>query len=193
MIQQLEWDFDAMLAEVNPEPARALWRGPAPLHFTTEVYTLEQFAEAFKEFKELYGNFNCFAASHMWHLGYSGGSDTPGHFMQVLSAELGCWHWGRGCQCVSAHLQRAICACGWATNIVVSDATAVETWHDHAWPGWRDLPVVVKSVDKMPGYPDEWKVPGAPVITHRESGGTRHVPGRSPFGGYDMSDSAVAA
>lgn len=32
-----------------------------------------------------------------------------------------------------------------------------------------------------------WQRPGVPVRTHRQSHGTRHVPGRSPLGGYDLA------
>ncbi|WP_404442901.1 hypothetical protein LG315_08505 [Microbacterium marinum] len=31
------------------------------------------------------------------------------------------------------------------------------------------------------------RVPGAPILTERGPYGTRHVPGYSPFGGYDLS------
>ena len=40
-------------------------------------------------------------------------------------------------------------------------------------------------------YPKSMQVPGAPMITERRSFGTRHVPGRSPWGGYDISHTAV--
>ncbi|GAA3539292.1 DUF6349 family protein [Nocardioides daeguensis] len=40
-------------------------------------------------------------------------------------------------------------------------------------------------------YPEAMQVTGAPVITERNNAGTRHVPGRSPWSGYDLSDSAL--
>ncbi|MBM7510238.1 hypothetical protein JOE61_004052 [Nocardioides salarius] len=40
-------------------------------------------------------------------------------------------------------------------------------------------------------YPKSMQVPGAPMITERRPFGTRHVPGRSPWGGYDISHTAV--
>jgi len=40
-------------------------------------------------------------------------------------------------------------------------------------------------------YPAAMRVAGAPVITERSCWGTRHVPGRSPWGGYDLSHTAV--
>lgn len=40
-------------------------------------------------------------------------------------------------------------------------------------------------------YPKSMQVPGAPMITERRPFGTRHVPGRSPWGGYDISHTAI--
>jgi hypothetical protein len=40
-------------------------------------------------------------------------------------------------------------------------------------------------------YPKSMQVAGAPIITERRPYGTRHVPGRSPWGGYDLSHTAV--
>lgn len=65
-----------------------------------------------------------------------------------------------------------------------------------------DRPARLRDIDK-PGlskaarkwieehYPKSMQVVGAPVITERSSLGTRHVPGRSPWGGYDISHPAV--
>lgn len=93
---------------------------------------------------------------------------------------------------------------GW--HVIASDENAaVEAWHDHSFPGWRDLPVVparLRSTDEIrlskaarkwieQHYPASMRVVGAPVITERNGAGTRHVPGRSPWGGYDMSSTGV--
>lgn len=40
-------------------------------------------------------------------------------------------------------------------------------------------------------YPEAMRFPGAPVITERPNLGHRHVPGRSPWAGYDLSHTAV--
>lgn len=70
----------------------------------------------------------------------------------------------------------------------------MEAWHDHAMPGWRDLPVVpadVKNAKRgawvQTDYPTDWQVEGAPILTRRGEWGRRHVPLRSPFGGYDIA------
>lgn len=72
-------------------------------------------------------------------------------------------------------------------------------------PGWRDLPVMPRSLSERlstptkqstravqawieDNYPTEWQVPGAPVRTIRAAPmGTRHVAGRSPLDGYDLT------
>jgi hypothetical protein len=94
--------------------------------------------------------------------------------------------------------------CEW-NGITDSENEAVEMWHDHALPGWRELPIVsprLRMMDKddlskaaktwiVEHYPKSMQVPGAPIITERRPYGTRHVPGRSPWGGYDLSHTAV--
>lgn len=40
-------------------------------------------------------------------------------------------------------------------------------------------------------YPKSMQVPGAPILTERRPFGTRHVAGRSPWGGYDLFHTAV--
>ena len=71
--------------------------------------------------------------------------------------------------------------------------------------GWRDLPVLPTSLSTYlnqpstthtqralsawveDNYPVEWQFAGAPVRTIRTPIGTRHVAGRSPLGGYDLT------
>lgn len=99
----------------------------------------------------------------------------------------------------------ACLGCGWVSETIRDDENgAVEDAMDHCWPGWRDLPIVDKPPDdhgeskaatkqraawiKRVGiaYPEGWLESGGPIRTARESMGTRHVPGRTPFGGYDL-------
>ena len=78
----------------------------------------------------------------------------------------------------------------------------VEAWHDHAFPGWRQLPILPAKLRGQMGnrkmtpkleqwldanYPPEFRVPGAPILTDRGGSGTRHVPEYSPYGGFDLS------
>ena len=37
-------------------------------------------------------------------------------------------------------------------------------------------------------YPENFRVPGAPILTDRGGSGMRHVPDYSPYGGFDLSD-----
>ena len=108
---------------------------------------------------------------------------------------------GRICQCVGSTTSQMICAaCSW--HFIGEESAATEAWHDHAFPGWRDLPILPDKLRGQMGtrkmtpkleewfeahYPTEFRVPGAPILTTRGKYGTRHVPNYSPFGGYDLS------
>lgn len=92
--------------------------------------------------------------------------------------------------------------CTWH-HVASSENAAVEAWHDHAFPGWRDLPIFpanlcggMGSREMTPqrrdwideNYPAAFRVDGAPIRTTRGSRiGSRHVPGYSPLGGYDLA------
>lgn len=127
--------------------------------------------------------------SHCWALPYTQAGATRGaHPIQVVSAHLGCPHrHGEECQCVGRAdpiVYRAYCdSCRYWTPVSVDENGAAETIHDHCWPGWRELPIGTDA-----SRDEHWSQPGAPVITARSRYGTRHVPGRSPYGGYDLSD-----
>lgn len=128
---------------------------------------------------------------------------TP-HPSFIYTASLHCGHWRTatrgdyqtGCQCVGKDsYYRAYCAgCEWWTPVVNSENEAAESYLDHCWEGWRELPVIEAKQNATYGYdyafpkdyPAEWQVPGAP---HRDCRGmtvhgTRHVPSGSEWGGY---------
>lgn len=114
--------------------------------------------------------------------------DAGAHPIQVVSAHLECCHRrGAECQCVGRAdpiVYRAYCgSCRYWTPVSVDENGAAEAIHDHCWPGWRELPIGTDA-----SRDEHWSQPGAPVITARSRYGTRHVPGRSPYGGYDLSD-----
>ena len=89
---------------------------------------------------------------------------------------------------------------------------AAEAAMDHAWPGWRDLPPVPSMPHVESGrskaeqrkladwaarvnavYPAGWLEAGGPIRTLRDSPVVgRHVPARTPFGGYDLAVIAEA-
>lgn len=108
------------------------------------------------------------------------------------------------------HFYRGACfGCDWkGPERHGSENVAVEDAHDHAWPGWRDLPAAPDKpsaaamgdkkalarwhkqifVIALGGYPPGWvERGGAPIVTVRTPPGTRHVDGSSPWGGYDMA------
>lgn len=205
------------LADFEAEEAAAAYAGPAPLHFTTDYFTPEQLMEAARVAER---------GAHTWRAAVTLGDcgRAPGHSLFVLWADLRCSCWpkfsateraeGLGCSCVGDTLYQANCIeCRWHT--IGTEASVVEAWHDHAWPGWRDLPIVPDNVRPFGGgmgtnnpdrkaaatarawvaehYPPVWQVDGAPVRTERRAAGTRHVPGYSPWGGFDLCAAIATA
>lgn len=128
------------------------------------------------------------------------------HSLTSWSADLRCGHYGqdhRDCACVGDLLYKSVYAvCSWQA-ITADENTAVEAWHDHAMPGWRDLPTLPSKLRAQMGirkrtpaleawfeanYPESFRVSGAPILTDRGGSGMRHVPDYSPYGGFDLSD-----
>jgi len=114
------------------------------------------------------------------------------------------------CGCDGPMLYRAACrgrGCTWEGPERERENPAAEDGLDHAWPGWRDLPAVPGIPDVSSGtsardrktlaawaekvnavYPDGWLGAGGPIRTVRDSPrGGRHVPARTPYGGYDLA------
>jgi Family of unknown function (DUF6349) len=92
--------------------------------------------------------------------------------------------------------------CDWEGEPHDRENAVAEDACDHSWPGWRDLPSVPRVpeerkkraawVDRVVGlYPAGWLEDGGPIRTARSGYGTRHVPGSTPFGGYDLAAVAV--
>ena len=211
---QLAFDLDAMIHEANVAAAPP-WDGPAPLHFTTDYYRPSDLEAAWDHWIFLNGHFGSYARSHMWHPAspVDPHGEANGHSLVSFTADLRCDKWkheegedGRPlpCACVGDLLHQGICEpCEW--HAIGTEAQIVEAWHDHAWPGWRDLPVVPAHIEARnqgklskkalawirDHYPDDWQIDGAPLITDRGGIGTRHVPGYSPWGGFDISSTAL--
>ena len=198
---QLAFDFE----EFEREDARARlheWTG-APLHFTTDYYPPAMLDEAFEHWQFLNGGFGSIGRSHMWHRSIAHGSVEFGdHRAEAFSADL------RPDPPVVGPgdlLTMLVCEpCEWHSP-AGDENEAVEAWHDHAIPGWRDLPVIPQAVRVRSEtgltkvalrwieqrYPEHMQIPGAPIITERQPYGTRHVPCYSPWGGYDLSSTAL--
>ena len=208
--EQLAFDIEAMLHESAIEAAPE-WSG-APLSFTTAYWPPANLDAAHEHWLFLHKLDQSRIQSRMWHraVAVPGKVAVGEHGFDLFTADLRCEPWTHrgertGCQCVGELSYQAICEPhGW--HVIAGDEnSAVEGWHDHAFPGWRDLPIVparLRSVDQ-PGlskaarkwiaehYPPSMQIGGAPVITARSNSGTRHVPGRSPWAGYDISHTAV--
>lgn len=211
-MSQLTFDLDAMIHEMDVAAAPA-WTG-APLHFTTAYWNPADLDAAWSRYVFENGHFNCLQASHMWHRPYIQEKQlTVGaHTMDRFEADLHHSHLCPGsryqsetpCTCLGSTLYQAICtACGWH-HISSSENDMLGAWHDHAMPGWRTLPVAPEGWrndmsgklskngrDFLDAYPTEWTFAGAPILAARSGIGTRAVPGRSPFGGYDFAAEVI--
>ncbi|WP_454151155.1 DUF6349 family protein [Microbacterium lacticum] len=200
----MAFDFDE-LAREDARGRLGEWAG-APLHFTTDYYTPPELDAAYERWCFLNNSFDAIRRSHMWHRFSWGAEEEVGfetHRIAMFSADLGP---ERGSEGPGGVPHLAVCEpCQWYA-IGSSENEAVEAWRDHAVPGWRELPVIpaqirVRNEKGLTGLARTWievnyapqmRVPGAPIITEREPTGTRHVPGRSPWGGYDLSSTAVS-
>lgn len=206
---QLAFDIDALIHEAAAEAAPP-WQG-APLHFTTGYHSSGDLDAAFAHWQFLHGPFNSYALSHMWHraIAVPGGVAVAEHGFDLFTAELRCLaddhHRHGACACIGEMLYQVVCEPCELHQITAGENTAVEFWHDHAIPGWRDLPIVPARIPLSDGagltktarawiiehYPPSMQFTGAPIITERTGIGTRHVAGRSPWGGYDLSQTAL--
>ncbi len=201
---QLAFDFEELTRQAALDGGKE-WTG-APLGFTQDFYTPEEFEEAFDHWRLLHGSEGSIPRSHMWHQALWNPQVVrfAEHRGQMVTAELGPEHGHEGPGCL---LSQMICEpCRWHA-IGGSENSVVEQWHDHAVPGWRELPVIPAAVRIREGsrhtgrvmtwikehYPAHMQVPGAPIITEREPSATRHVAGYSPWNGYDLSHTALAS
>lgn len=168
------------------------------------------YEQAFDDWCEQYGRFASIRQSHAWRPEITADTSTTDTCQAaILDADLDCPHYDPGCECVGGRLHRGACrGCDWHGPHRADDDAALADALDHTHPGWRTLPVV----DEAPfsdGSPSSrarsarWteavteayglQGPGCPVITDREYPGTRSVPGRSPWGGYDVAASTLTA
>lgn len=205
---QLAFDIEGMIHEAAVEAAPE-WKG-APLHFTTNYYSPADLDAAFEYWQFLGKLGNSHTQSRMGTApSPSPAASSSATTFELFTADLRCEPWKRpeprdDCCCVGDLTYQAICEpCGWH-GIAADENSAVEGSHDHALPCWRELPIVparLRGIDKIglskaarkwieEQYPAAMRIAGAPVITERGKG-TRHVPGRSPWGGYDLSHTAA--
>ena len=208
-MSQLAFDIDAMIHEVDVQQMPA-WNG-APLRFTTDYYSPGQLDAAFRRYQVERGRFGCVPLSHMWNrTGLTGAhANTNGHTLVSFTADLRHSHLCHGhlwrsetpCTCLGDLMYQGICEeCSWHA-IAADENDVVEAWHDHAMPGWRSLPILPEAlrIKQQTGetnqrgqawldrYPEAWQFDGAPIRTERPARATRHIAGRSPWGGFDLA------
>jgi hypothetical protein len=200
-------ELDAALAEAEP---RTRAEAPVPSLYDSPTRGLAARIAEFEAWQDEHGTFASLADSHAWHAGLSHPTAPTDRCMpSVLLAEFRCLcvaRAGRECMCVGDLMYRGACRhCEWEGTPTDHESTASEDANDHAFPGWRDLPVVprypvgsfgpaqrervaAKWLDTVrPMLPAGWLEAGGPVRTKRCGVGTRHVPGGTPCGGYDMA------
>lgn len=187
----------------------------APLHFTQDYHTPAEFQGAADRWVRENDQVGAALISHMWwQFGPCDAVTLGDHRCEILTAHLEPGFLPGGgytspetvCHGPGSMLYQANCEpCRWHI-ISESESAVVEGWHDHAAPGWRALPVIPSHVaDYMSmgnwsqkglswieaNYPVEWQGPGHPIISERKPHMTRHVPGYSPWRGYDLAHTAV--
>jgi len=204
--------IDGMLHEMHVD-ALPEWTGVPLGRLTTTYWHPDELDAAWRRWIEVNGHFNSIFLSRMWHRSYTAPRAVIGdHSTDQYDVDLRCaagahqehratLGLGKICQCMGGTLTQIICSvCSW--HHIGTEHEAIEAWHDHAFPGWRELPVLPAALRGSMGgtrmtpkvekwleanYPESFRIPGAPIRTEREQFGTRHVPGYSPFGGYDLS------
>ena len=166
---------------------------------------------ALQQWKQDYGNFGCYQRSHAWHAELTAQAEQPTEACRptILMADLRCDHFDGDCMCVGDLVYRGACLhCPWEGPVRDEANLAAEDAHDHAWPGWRDLPIAPRRPESGTNskhrqalarwtktvtdtYPDQWLESGGPIRTSRRRYGTRHIPNHTGFGGYDLCGEVV--
>lgn len=196
-----------LFAEIEAADAQRAF-DEAPSIYATSARGYFARLEAADAWADRYGHFDSNLRSHAWRAacGSPEGRDAAeaDHRPAVLTADLRCHHYHEDCSCVGDLVYRGACLhCGWEGDVRADENTAAEDAHDHAWPGWRDLPIVPRRPENQKArprwieavtaaYPAGWLESGGPIRTTRSPHGTRHVPNHTGFGGYDLC-AAIAA
>jgi hypothetical protein len=200
-IEQLD-----LFAEIEAAAAQRAF-DEAPSIYSTTARGYFQRLDAAEAWAARHGNFDSHQRAHAWRpaCGCPEGrhSAEDEHRPAVLTADLRCQHYDRDCSCVGDIVYRGACLhCDWESEVRADENTAAEDAHDHAWHGWRDLPIVARRPENQKArprwadavndtYPPGWLESGGPIRTARRQLGTRHVPNHTGFGGYDLCGAIV--
>lgn len=200
--------FDALAdLEADKTGERARTHG-VPVLFASTTRGIAARQAEFDAWSRRWGQAGSICDSHAW-LPQITAPTAPTDTCQptVLWADLRCSCFRPStdtpCQCVGELLYRGACTgCTFETGDFDDENDAVNAALDHAHPGWlSDLEHAVppvgsektatwqrKTRNKIGERPGGW-----PVITTRTAPGLRSVPGRSPWGGYDIAHSVAHA
>jgi Family of unknown function (DUF6349) len=167
-------------------------------------------AADYADWQAKYGGFGSLVRSHAWTVPWcSPDEPTPRCQPTILDVNLRAPDWPLsapmpGCDCtttVDELLYRGACRnpdCNWEGDPVGEENRAVEDAADHAWPGWRDMPIIGQrphdkkleprwAAKAILLYPAGWLEAGGPIRTARTPGGIRHNwQYATPWGGYDI-------
>lgn len=174
----------------------------APSIYGTSARGYAHRLTAIADWTARYGGFDSNRRSHAWRPANGSPDHTASATARcqpaVLTADLRCHHHREDCSCVGDLVYRGAClCCDWEGDVRPGENAAAEDGHDHAWPGWRELPIAQRRPENDKArphwieqvnnaYPGGWLESGGPIRTARQRYGTRHVPDHTGFGGYDL-------
>lgn len=211
-MSQIAFDIDQLLRVAERETLPA-WEGMPMFQFTTSYFSVAEHEAMFARRK--LEDYHYSKARHTWGPALCmdlPGATVDGHTFTAYTADLRCtcsfgyrtvteFEDAGGCQCPGTLLTKAVCdGCSW--HHIGTESQAVEAWHDHTFPGWRELPMFPVKLRGSMGsreltakreawleenYPERYRTPLAPILTSRQKFGTRHVPAYSPYGGFDLA------
>jgi hypothetical protein len=176
-----------------------------PTLYAFDSDDLADYDRVFHQWQQDWSRFNSIDQSHAWRFAINDSFGRPvpmsGCQPVIMHASTGCHHhhWTQRCLCVGTYNSphRARCrGCTWRSELVATETAAVLAGLDHAHPGWRQSRTVrsrpYEGTKKQQRWDDEVvglygdRPGGWPIITARPGEGDRAVPGRSPWGGYDI-------
>ena len=210
-MSQIAFDIDTMLHELKVAALPA-WDGMPRHAFTVGYYTPAEHEAMFHRRK--IENAHWSVGRHAWRPSICldlPGITEEGHSFVAYTADTRChcafayrtvteFADAGGCRCVGDLLTKTICeGCTW--HHIGTERQAVEAWMNHAFVDWQTLPIFPAKLRGQMGsremtekrqdwleanYPARFRGPLAPILTDRGRVGARHVPGYSPYGGFDM-------
>jgi hypothetical protein len=207
MASQMHGQLD-MFAEAEAAERQARLNRPARCLYGSPARGLAARAADLQAWCAEFGGDLVLVRSHAWavHITCPPGP-TPYCQATVLSAEAWPVRFAASPDCGSQHdrlTYRGACrnpACCWEGPARDGENPAAEDACTHTFPGWEDLPVVDGPPCEPDGNaatnrwlarvtaacPEGWIERGGPFRSWRGEHGHRHVPARTPWGGYDLA------